>query len=113
MARRARRCSSDTQSMPVGGKDEREARAADGRGDGGDHTVSTMGGFDHSADPITDCQLPAMPHAAPAEYDLPVVPREAYRIERHLRRGGMGRVLRATDLRLQRPVAIKEMLDAG
>jgi serine/threonine protein kinase len=39
-------------------------------------------------------------------------PRHArYRVERELGRGGLGRVLAAKDLRLDRPVAVKEVLD--
>src|SRR5262245_53429313 len=97
--------------MPAGGKDEREQRAGGRQGDA-DRTISTVGALDGSAAPVTDC-APAIPGTALVEYDLPVVPREVYRIERHLQRGGMGRVLRAIDLRLRRPVAIKEMLVGG
>jgi eukaryotic-like serine/threonine-protein kinase len=41
---------------------------------------------------------------------LPVVPRSSYRFEGEIARGGMGRILRAVDLRLGRPVAVKEVL---
>jgi WD40 repeat protein len=41
---------------------------------------------------------------------LGVVPREHYRIEGELARGGMGRILLARDVRLGRPVALKELL---
>jgi serine/threonine protein kinase len=44
----------------------------------------------------------------PAE--LPSVPREAYAIGEEVAQGGIGRVLRARDRRLDRPVAIKELL---
>ncbi len=41
---------------------------------------------------------------------LPTVSRDVYRIDGELGRGGMGRVLRARDLRVDRVVAIKEAL---
>ncbi len=41
---------------------------------------------------------------------LPTVSRDAYRIDGEIGRGGMGRVLRARDLRVDRVVAIKEAL---
>jgi WD40 repeat protein len=44
------------------------------------------------------------------EQDLPLVPAGSYSIEAEHARGGLGRVLRAEDLRLRRPVAIKELL---
>ena len=43
--------------------------------------------------------------------ELPTVARESYHVVEELRRGGMGRILRARDRRLRRPVAIKELLD--
>ena len=42
---------------------------------------------------------------------LPVVERSNYQIISELARGGMGRILEARDLRLDRPIAIKEVLD--
>ena len=41
---------------------------------------------------------------------LPSVPREAYTVWGEVAQGGIGRVLRARDRRLDRPVAIKELL---
>lgn len=41
--------------------------------------------------------------------DLPIVPLDRYRIEAEHARGGLGRILRATDTRLDRIVAIKEL----
>jgi WD40 repeat protein len=58
----------------------------------------------------------AAPDAAPAPSDapagdrLPDVPREAYSVWGEVAQGGIGRVLRARDRRLDRPVAIKELL---
>jgi len=47
----------------------------------------------------------------PAVHDtLPVVDRSNYQIVSELARGGMGRILEAHDLRLDRPIAIKEVL---
>ena len=42
--------------------------------------------------------------------ELPSVPREAYAVGEEVAQGGIGRVLRARDRRLDRPVAIKELL---
>src|SRR5262244_4443911 len=42
--------------------------------------------------------------------NLPVVDRGQYTVQSELARGGMGRILRARDRRLGRPVAIKEVL---
>jgi WD40 repeat protein len=41
---------------------------------------------------------------------LPAVPPSAYAIGREVARGGMGRILAADDLRIGRPVAVKELL---
>lgn len=41
---------------------------------------------------------------------LPSVPRDAYVVGQQVARGGIGRVMMARDLRLDRPVAIKELL---
>ena len=41
---------------------------------------------------------------------MPVVDRDAYALRGEIKRGGMGRVLAADDLRIGRPVAIKELL---
>jgi len=44
---------------------------------------------------------------------LPVVPRERYAVSGEIARGGLGLILRATDLQLGRPVAIKELIDSS
>ena len=41
---------------------------------------------------------------------LPCVARDAYTVGREVAKGGIGRVLQARDQRLDRPVAIKELL---
>ena len=45
--------------------------------------------------------------------DLPVVDPECYAVGEQIARGGMGRIFRARDRRLGRPVAIKELLGPG
>jgi hypothetical protein len=47
-----------------------------------------------------------------AKAELPVVERASYQIDGELARGGMGRIVRAVDQRIGRPVAIKEALSA-
>ena len=44
---------------------------------------------------------------------LPVVPVTTYAFGREVARGGMGRVVAAQDLRIGRPVAVKELLDSS
>jgi serine/threonine protein kinase len=53
---------------------------------------------------------PTAPASAPEPDRLPTVPREAYTVWGEVAQGGIGRVLRARDQRLDRPVAIKELL---
>src|SRR5438876_7778874 len=63
--------------------------------------------------PATDAAAGASTPPAPAVNDLPelpVVDRAQYAVQSELARGGMGRILRARDRRLGRPVAIKEVL---
>ncbi len=45
--------------------------------------------------------------------ELPAVSTAAYAIGREIARGGMGRILSAEDLRIGRPVAVKELLDSS
>jgi WD40 repeat protein len=54
---------------------------------------------------------PAPPAAAPTT--APLAAGERYLVAGEVARGGIGRVLRATDRRLDRPVAIKELLGGG
>jgi WD40 repeat protein len=61
-----------------------------------------------------DCMLVANT-LAPSEHEgatttLPAVSTSAYAIGREVARGGMGRILSAHDLRVGRPVAVKELL---
>jgi WD40 repeat protein len=62
----------------------------------------------------SSCQAVAatLPPASerPDHSDLPAVPTSAYALGREVARGGMGRILAADDLRIGRPVAVKELL---
>jgi WD40 repeat protein/serine/threonine protein kinase len=55
----------------------------------------------------------ARPQSAPlpGTQHLPVVDKQTYVVEGVFARGGIGRILRARDVRLGRPVALKELLD--
>ncbi|AKI99597.1 High-affnity carbon uptake protein Hat/HatR [Archangium gephyra] len=57
---------------------------------------------------------PTLPASSPARLEpsglLPVVDPAYYAVHGELAQGGIGRILRARDLRLRRPVAIKQML---
>jgi WD40 repeat protein/tRNA A-37 threonylcarbamoyl transferase component Bud32 len=55
---------------------------------------------------------PLLPGADPRSEKLPVVARETYAVVAEYGRGGMGRVLVARDQRLDRRVAIKELLSS-
>nr|MBA2544916.1 serine/threonine protein kinase [Deltaproteobacteria bacterium] len=59
---------------------------------------------------ITRASSPSLSQPAGDHDDLPVVDPSNYQIVKELARGGMGRILEARDLRLGRPVAIKEVL---
>jgi WD40 repeat protein len=54
-----------------------------------------------------------VPIPVPETPGLRTVPREEYEVDRELARGGLGRILQGQDRRLQRPVAIKELLVGG
>ena len=49
----------------------------------------------------------------PSIPDLPVVERDRYTFEAEHARGGLGRIIEARDLRLDRTVAVKELLKSG
>ena len=56
--------------------------------------------------------------AAPSEprWDaarFPLVEPDSYSIDGHLAQGGIGRIFRARDRRLERPVAVKELIEGG
>ena len=61
---------------------------------------------DHSADPASTGG--SYPSAGAPAADLPTIP--GYRVVREIARGGMGRVLAAVDLALDRDVAVKVLL---
>ncbi|HLL81291.1 MAG TPA: protein kinase, partial [Longimicrobium sp.] len=54
---------------------------------------------------------PAQPR--PGTSRLPEVPRDHYAVSGEFAHGGIGRILRARDVRLDRPVALKELLEPG
>jgi WD40 repeat protein len=56
---------------------------------------------------------PAPATAARQDHDLPAVPTDRYRIHDEVGRGGIGRVMRALDRVLDRPVALKELFAAN
>jgi WD40 repeat protein len=51
--------------------------------------------------------------ARPGTSRLPEVPRDHYAVSGEFAHGGIGRILRARDVRLDRPVALKELLEPG
>jgi WD40 repeat protein len=55
-------------------------------------------------------ELAPLPEAAADHVDLPQVETTAYSLGAEVARGGMGRILAARDLRVGRPVAVKELL---
>jgi WD40 repeat protein len=79
---------------------------------------------DTPGDPAVDGTLPVSGDEAEAAArraaglvtgagQLPVVDRAAYRVDGEVARGGLGRILRARDRRLERTVALKETLHGG
>ncbi len=73
-------------------------------------------GFDGTL-PVSDDEAAAAGARAQAvaagTADLPMIQRDAYAVAGELARGGLGRILRARDRRLDRPVALKETLHGG
>src|SRR5262249_20777618 len=57
--------------------------------------------------------LPPKADAVPEIADWPEAEAGRYRIEREHARGGLGRILQAVDRRLDRRVAVKELLSGG
>lgn len=79
------------------------AATAEGRGRG-------TQGQDPTAGDQTEASVPARTARAVAAPDLGVVPDGFYSIENEFARGGLGRILRAKDRRLDRTVAVKELI---
>ena len=61
---------------------------------------------DSRAPPPRASRTPSIP-------DLPVIERDRYTFEAEHARGGLGRIIEARDLRLDRTVAVKELLKSG
>jgi WD40 repeat protein len=61
----------------------------------------------------TQDTLPAEGSSKPPPIELPAVDRAHYQVGAELARGGMGRIMVARDRRMQRPVALKELLADG
>ncbi len=70
-------------------------------------TVDLGGTLISGSDPKARSHSPA----PPGTQHLPVVDKQTYVVEGVFARGGIGRILRARDVRLGRPVALKELLD--
>ncbi|MEZ4448524.1 MAG: protein kinase [Nannocystaceae bacterium] len=66
-----------------------------------------------AAPSVTDPTLAAGSQGAGEATTLRVISRDGYVIEGHFAQGGIGRILRARDRHLERPVAVKELLVAG
>ena len=62
---------------------------------------------------VSETVLSASAALAGDHTSLPPVSPDAYALGRELARGGMGRILEARDLRVGRPVAVKELLGTG
>ncbi|HVG61562.1 MAG TPA: protein kinase, partial [Hyalangium sp.] len=74
------------------------------------HTLPTgevAGTVISASDPKSGARPPPLPDAQ----HLPVVDKQTYVVEGVFARGGIGRILRARDVRLGRPVALKELLN--
>ena len=79
--------------------------------DSGDRTAPARGRWSRAT---AEVALPGLAStAAPGEASAFDPPRERFAIGDELGRGGMGRVLAATDVALLRPVAIKQVLRGG
>ena len=72
----------------------------------------TLAAEDLSADEADTLVRPGGDAAAGAAPPLRTIPRDGYAIEGHFAQGGIGRILRARDRHLGRPVALKELLVA-
>ncbi len=75
----------------------------------GGHAPSTIAGHDATI-AATDSDGPRLIPGVNL-HPLPEVAAEHYRTDREIASGGMGRIVAAEDLRLRRPVALKQLLD--
>lgn len=91
-SRRERTSTTLPNSDSAGGQQTSQARKTSGHAS----TIPASGDDEHSRWDISQ---------------FPVIDAESYSIGGELARGGIGRVLRARDSRLKRPVAIKELLE--
>ena len=76
--------------------------------------LATPRGPAQSADAVTlDAPVTPNPHPSGPDLLLPMPDGERYDIRGEIARGGLGRILKATDRRLRRNVALKELLSPG
>jgi tetratricopeptide (TPR) repeat protein len=96
----------DNPSVPAGALDAGLTAGFEGPAEGPRSGLGATGG--HGPGSASTVGPAAPPAADPSAGDLPAVP--GYRVLREIARGGMGRVLAAHDLTLDREVALKILL---